>query len=91
MSYRLGIDAGGTFTDFVAIDEEGKFALAKTPSTGEPAEAIRNGIELLSRDLGLSPQAFLEECQQIILGTTVATNTLIQQKQDSCPVGYPYI
>jgi len=81
MSYRLGIDTGGTFTDFVAIDEEGKVTLVKTESTYErPAEAIRNGIELLSRDVGLSSQAFLEQCHLIILGTTVATNALIQQK-----------
>ena len=49
MKYRLGIDAGGTFTDLVAINELGKIWIAKTPSTPHrPSAAIRTGLEQLA-------------------------------------------
>jgi len=81
MSYLLGIDSGGTFTDFVAMDEKGSVTINKTSSTHEnPAEAIRNGIDLISSNLGMTVKDFLRECQLIIIGTTVATNALIQHR-----------
>src|SRR4051794_19556566 len=49
MSYRLGIDVGGTFTDFVLVDGAGRVTEAKTPSTrASPAEAIERGLLELS-------------------------------------------
>jgi N-methylhydantoinase A len=81
MKYKLGIDTGGTFTDLVAMDEKGRLKLAKVESTpGQPSKAIHNGIELLSKELGLSVREFLGQCDLIIHGTTVATNALIEQK-----------
>jgi N-methylhydantoinase A len=67
----LGVDAGGTFTDFVAYDGRG-FRVHKVLSTPEaPERAILAGIEAL----GLSEAGFC-----IIHGTTVATNAVLEGK-----------
>ncbi len=52
MSYRLGVDIGGTFTDFVAYDEDGKALKAwKNLSTPQnPMEGIMTGLRSLWRD-----------------------------------------
>jgi N-methylhydantoinase A len=79
MGYRVGIDTGGTFTDLVLVDPEGRTELFKTPSTPtEPPLAIRNGLALVSERLGIGVPDFLGRCDMIIHGTTVALNTLIQ-------------
>ena len=49
--YRLGIDAGGTFTDFVLADKSGNIKIYKTLSTpNDPTKAIENGLNLISED-----------------------------------------
>jgi N-methylhydantoinase A/oxoprolinase/acetone carboxylase beta subunit len=68
---RIGVDTGGTFTDF-AIDRDGRLAVKKLPSTPRnPSLAILEGI-----------REFLEEDApvEIIHGTTVATNALLERK-----------
>ncbi len=77
MSWIIGVDVGGTFTDFhVYDDESGELRLHKTPSTPDnPARAVLNGInELASGDLDLAQVSRLSH------GTTVATNALIQRR-----------
>jgi N-methylhydantoinase A len=79
MGYRIGIDTGGTFTDLVVVDGEGRTELFKTPSTpSEPPLAIRSGLALVSERLGKPEAALLAECDMIIHGTTVALNALLQ-------------
>jgi N-methylhydantoinase A len=73
MSKRIGIDTGGTFTDFVLYDDErGTFRTTKVPSTpADPSLAIRHGLAQL--DIGV-------EIAQVVVGTTVATNAVIQRQ-----------
>lgn len=79
--YRLGVDAGGTFTDFVLADTTGNVRLYKTPSTpNDPTEAIGAGLKLISEDTGLSPAEIVSQCDLCINGTTVGLNALIQHK-----------
>ncbi len=81
MSYELGIDTGGTFTDFVLLDKRGGISVAKVESTpSNPLGAIQQGLELLSKEKGLSAESLLNEIDVIIHGTTAATNALIQQR-----------
>ena len=81
MSYRLGIDTGGTFTDFILAAPGQGIRLYKTPSTPQnPPAAVHEGLKQLSADLGCSVEAFLEGCELIILGTTVGVNALIEHK-----------
>ncbi len=71
---RCGIDTGGTFTDFVAVDEaSGELVASKWPSSHDnPVESIVNVV----KESGLPPASIYF----LILGTTVATNALIQRK-----------
>jgi N-methylhydantoinase A len=76
-SYRVTVDTGGTFSDFVYLNEEtGELAIAKLPSTpDDPSRAILAGIEtLLARRVRPSDIAYF--CH----GTTVGTNALLEGK-----------
>jgi N-methylhydantoinase A len=72
MSIRIGIDTGGTFTDFVLFDDAaGTFTTAKVASTPrDPSLAIRHGLAQLAGSA---------EADQVVVGTTVATNAVIQR------------
>lgn len=77
--YRVGIDAGGTFTDLVVVDRDGRATEVKTPSTpGDPSQAIRDGLDETAAKLGVTVEELLKETHLLIHGTTVAVNTLIQ-------------
>jgi N-methylhydantoinase A len=68
---RIGIDTGGTFTDFVLIDG-GRSTFLKVPSTpAEPARAVLEGLERLEANLPSS---------SVVHGSTVATNALLERK-----------
>ena len=84
--YRLGIDAGGTFTDFVLADKSGDIKIYKTLSTpNNPTKAIQDGLQLISEDLEISPEDIISQSDLCINGTTVGLNALIQHK--GSPVG----
>lgn len=76
--YRLGIDAGGTFTDFILADKEGSTQIFKVLSTPtEPTKAIRNGLALITEETGLTAQEIVSNSDLCINGTTVGLNALI--------------
>ena len=55
MSYRLGVDVGGTFTDLLLFNEDsGEFWRTKTPSTPhDSSEGILNGVTDICKDAGV--------------------------------------
>lgn len=57
VSYRLGIDIGGTFTDLSLINEAtGELTELKTPTvTDDPAQGIINGLNLLKKEVLIYP------------------------------------
>ncbi|MEK7879642.1 MAG: hydantoinase/oxoprolinase family protein, partial [candidate division NC10 bacterium] len=81
MTYFVGVDTGGTYTDVVLLDSEGNvffdkaFTTPHRPALGVIA-ALENAVRLLSREL----PAVLGETERFAHGTTVATNALIQRK-----------
>ena len=80
MGIRLGIDIGGTFTDFILANEAGGLEVWKTPSTpAAPEQAVFNGVRDLARQQGLDVTQFVSRCDHIIHGTTIATNTIINR------------
>jgi N-methylhydantoinase A len=74
MAYRLGVDIGGTFTDFALLDEaSGEISIFKTPSTPRnPADSIFEGIKSFGEKTG--------EITHFIHGTTVGTNAVLEHK-----------
>ncbi|MBI3248413.1 MAG: hydantoinase/oxoprolinase family protein [Deltaproteobacteria bacterium] len=78
MSFKLGVDVGGTFTDLLLFDEtSGRQIRAKTPSTpADPAVGVLTGIEKVCRLAGISPGGI----SHIMHGTTVATNAVLEGK-----------
>jgi N-methylhydantoinase A len=80
--YRLGIDAGGTFTDFVIADtRNGNVKLFKALSTpSDPTKAIENGLKLIADDFGMPAAEIVSRCDLCINGTTVGLNALITHR-----------
>ena len=80
--YRLGIDAGGTFTDFVIANRgNGEVKLFKALSThADPTKAIENGLKLIAEDFGISASEIVSNCDLCINGTTVGLNALITHR-----------
>lgn len=81
MNYFVGIDIGGTFTDAVLLDDQGVARLLKTPTTlAEPARGVNNALALAEKELDLPEGSLLGQVEYFGLGTTVATNALIERK-----------
>src|SRR5262249_31147435 len=78
MSWRIGVDIGGTFTDVVVVDESrGGIAVVKVPTT--PRDFCRGVVDALGvamRERGLSPT----EVTWLAHATTVVTNALLEGK-----------
>ncbi len=78
MTYRLGVDVGGTFTDLLLIDEDtGTTHRAKTPSTpADQSVGVLLGIEKVCAMAGIDPSRI----DHVMHGTTVATNAVLEGK-----------
>ncbi|TCM19932.1 N-methylhydantoinase A [Novosphingobium sp. PhB165] len=78
MTYRVGIDIGGTFTDFALLKGD-EVVLHKNLSTPEDRSlGVMEGLGKLAEKEGLPLPEFLSRCEAIVHGTTVADNTLIE-------------
>ncbi len=79
--FRIGIDVGGTFTDLVAVDAEGRVTIAKAASTpDDQSVGVMDGLDRLAEALSLDRRTMLARTQMIVHGTTVATNALLEHK-----------
>ncbi len=72
---RVGVDTGGTFTDFV-YDAGGHFEVFKLSSTpSDPSLAIRDGLQQVAAKTGIELESI-----EVVHGTTVGTNALLQRR-----------
>jgi N-methylhydantoinase A len=79
--FTIGIDVGGTYTDLVAIDRNGRTVFAKSPSTpADQSIGVMAGLEELARRLELTRAEMLGQTDRLVHGTTVATNALLERK-----------
>src|SRR3954452_405805 len=79
--FTIGIDVGGTYTDLVAIDQNGQTVFAKSPSTpSDQSIGVMAGLEEIARRLKLTRAQLLAATRRIVHGTTVATNALLERK-----------
>ena len=77
----LGVDTGGTFTDLVEIDGQGRLRFDKAFSTPTaPEQGILDALETLAKSAGIDVGTLLAETERFAHGTTVSTNALIQRR-----------
>lgn len=78
MQYKIGIDVGGTFTDFLLLNKNGGTEVYKVLSTSEdPSIAVLDGLTRMAKDRELSLEKFLSLVDIIVHGTTVTTNAVL--------------
>jgi len=78
VSFVVGVDIGGTFTDFVVLDMKGSriFAEKILTTPDRPADAVIHGLEKLASSHGFDNK----EISRILHATTLATNAVIERK-----------
>ena len=75
---RIGIDVGGTFTDFLLTTDENEFEVYKVLSTPpDPSEGVLTGLREMAQAHKLELSAFLDRVETIVHGTTVTTNAVL--------------
>lgn len=79
MGYRVGVDIGGTFTDGVAVGPSGAIDIFKDLSTpADPSVGVFNVLRKAAAHYCLPPAEFMGQIELLVLGTTVATNTMLE-------------
>ena len=75
---RYAVDIGGTFTDLIVEDDDGRLWLRKSSTTpADPAQGVLDVLEVAARDMGLSRSALLGKGETLIHGTTRAINAIL--------------
>lgn len=81
MSYTIGVDVGGTFTDVVVRGPGGTAWIAKAPTTpSDQSEGVLDGMGRAAAAMGLRLPDLLAQTERVVHGTTVATNALLEGK-----------
>jgi N-methylhydantoinase A len=81
VAIRIGIDVGGTFTDYVAVSDNQTLVSGKTPSKpGNESVAVIEALRQVGQGLELDLSAVLRNTDVINFGTTVVTNALLEHK-----------
>jgi N-methylhydantoinase A len=80
MGYSVGVDIGGTFTDFVLVDDELRVQVLKTPTTpDDPARGVLTGLREVADARGTTLADLVGSIDVFVHGTTIATNAVIQR------------
>ena len=81
MDYFCGVDTGGTFTDCVVMDADGRITIAKSPSTpSDFAVGFFNALEVAAEKLNLTLAQLMQQTKMLLHGTTVGTNAIVQMQ-----------
>ena len=81
VTLQVGIDVGGTFTDFFLWSEGGGVETCKTLSTpSDPSIAVLEGLQAMAAGRGQELRAFVGEIRTIVHGTTVTTNAILTRR-----------
>jgi N-methylhydantoinase A len=87
MTYVIGVDVGGTFTDAVLDDDAGTVVAAKSPSTPpDYSRGVLDVLELLAEQVGKTLPEMLADTHHIAHGTTSSLNALVMGNVP--PVGF---
>ena len=78
MRYQIGIDVGGTFTDLLVCDENGRTRICKSPTTpADPSLGVFAALEQAAQDNRVELRDFLARVETIVHGTTITTNAVL--------------
>jgi len=78
MSYVVSVDVGGTFTDCVIVDDQGRIAFDKAPSTPPNFSiGILDATRVTAESMGVDFEALIQDTKLFFHGSTVATNTIV--------------
>jgi N-methylhydantoinase A len=78
MGIRVGVDVGGTFTDFLVKDDAGVARIYKTSTTPrDPTIGLFNGLTKAADEAGLPLKDWLSKVETIVHGTTITTNAVL--------------
>ncbi|MFZ0042984.1 MAG: hydantoinase/oxoprolinase family protein [Solirubrobacteraceae bacterium] len=82
MPWAIGVDIGGTFTDCVGIDPDGRLHHAKAVSTHDTdvSEGVLKALEELARSTDQETRELLSETARLGHGTTIGTNLLVERQ-----------
>lgn len=81
MTFRIGVDTGGTFTDLAVSDEAGGFHMYKSPTTADYITGVINCLKSYAADYKMDLKDFFRKTETLIIyGSTIATNAVIQWK-----------
>ena len=78
MRLRIGVDVGGTFTDFLVADEAGNAGIYKTSTTpDDPSIGFFRGLQKAADQRAVQLDEFLQQVETIVHGTTITTNAVL--------------
>jgi len=78
MLYRLGVDVGGTFTDFLLVDEDGNAEVYKSLTTAKDvSQGVIDGLRTIAESKGSKLDEFLQNVTLVVHGTTITTNAIL--------------
>ena len=82
MTWAIGVDIGGTFTDCVGIDPDGRLHYAKALSThdSDASEGVIAALDELAKGTGQSTAELLGQATRFGHGTTIGTNLLVERR-----------
>jgi N-methylhydantoinase A len=77
LSYRIGIDVGGTFTDFLLLSDSVRLVHKTSSTPDDPSRGFVTGLSELAAELDTTLEGFVAELDLIVHGTTVTRNALL--------------
>jgi len=81
MEYKIGIDVGGTFTDFLLTSKDGSSEIYKVLSTpDDPSIGLMEGLAEMAKARNISLNEFIKDVETIVHGTTVTTNAVLTRR-----------
>lgn len=81
MKYKIGIDVGGTFTDFLLTSADGRSETYKVLSTpDDPSIGLMEGLAEMAKARNISLKEFIKYVETVVHGTTVTTNAVLTRR-----------
>src|SRR6188768_2817095 len=81
MSYYIGTDIGGTFTDLVMLSDDGEVTIVKSPTTpSDRTQGVLNALGSAAQQIGIPREELINNLKYFAHGTTAATNAFIERK-----------